>query len=77
MAQANSSLSLSNPHPANFNNTQKAGLAITGIGLLAFFMAWAGAANHQPLIFLIITLLCFFAGGIIYTIGTYGHLPPA
>ena len=75
MSQANNSLSLSNPHPANFNTKQKAGLAITGLGLLAFFMAWAGAANQQPLIFLIITLVCFFGGGILFTIGSYVHLP--
>ncbi|MBK9455260.1 MAG: hypothetical protein IPO24_06580 [Bacteroidetes bacterium] len=40
MSQANNSLSLSNPHPANFNAKQKTGLAITGLGLLAFL--WLG-----------------------------------
>jgi ferredoxin-type protein NapH len=75
MAQANPSLSLSNPHPANFNGLQKLGLALTGLGLLAFFMAWAGMGNAQPLVFLLITLAGFFAGGITFAVGSYRGVP--
>ena len=75
MSQANQSMSLANPHPANFNGKQKAGLAIIGIGVLAILLAWAGIGTSQALPLLIVMLVCLFAGGFIYTIGTYGGLP--
>ena len=54
MADSNISMSISNPHPANFNGTQKVGLSVTALGVLAIFLAWAGVGNEQPLIFLFI-----------------------
>ena len=42
MAESNISMSLSNPHPANFNSMQKVGLSVTALGILAIFLAWAG-----------------------------------
>ena len=75
MAESNISMSLSNPHPANFNSMQKVGLSVTALGILAIFLAWAGVGNEQPLIFLLVTIVCLFAGTIIYTLGSYGNLP--
>lgn len=75
MSQTNPSMSLSNPHPANFNLTQKIGLAITAIGVLAILLAWSGGGNFQPLLFLTVTIVCLFSGGIIYAQGTYAKLP--
>ncbi len=75
MAQSNPSMSLSNPHPANFNTTQKAGLAITGIGILTLFLAWGGIGTGQALLMLIVTIVCLTLGGIIYTRGTYANSP--
>ncbi|MFI5172674.1 MAG: hypothetical protein ACHQFW_09795, partial [Chitinophagales bacterium] len=75
MSQTNPSMSLSNPHPANFNAIQKAGLAITALGVLAILIAWAGGGNYFPLLFLIVTLICLIGGGIIYAYGTYNHVP--
>ncbi len=75
MPQTNYSMSLSNPHPANFNGVQKLGLAFTGIGVLATLLAWAGIGNNQPLIFLIGSLASFILGGVVYSVGTYTSQP--
>ena len=75
MAESNISMSLSNPHPANFNGMQKTGLSITALGILAIFLAWAGVGYDQPVIFLLVTIVCLFAGTIIYTLGSYGNIP--
>ncbi len=75
MSQANPSMSLSNPHPANFNAKQKSGLSLIAIGILIIFLALTGAASNQPVLFLVVCLVCLFAGTIIYTLGSYGNLP--
>ncbi len=75
MTESNISMSLSNPHPANFNTLQKTGLSITALGILAIFLAWAGVGYDQPLLFLLVTIVCLFVGTIIYTLGSYGNLP--
>lgn len=76
MSQQNPSMSLSNPHPANFNAMQKTGLAITAIGIAIILMAWAGASVISPLMALVIMLITLFGGGALYIYGSYGHLHP-
>lgn len=76
MSQANHSMSLSNPHPANFNVMQKSGLAVVGIGVLAILLAWSGIGTPVALPLFIVMVICLFAGGIMYSIGSYGNIPP-
>jgi len=75
MSQVEASLSLSNPHPPHLNWQQKLYLAITSIGILLLFVAWAsmGAFNTTP--FLIPSILLMAVGGIGYTLATYKNLP--
>ncbi|HNV99000.1 MAG TPA: 4Fe-4S binding protein [Chitinophagales bacterium] len=75
MSELNTSISLTQTYPAKFNALQKTGLTLTGIGILTIFLAWAGAGTTQPLLCLLITIIGLFSGGILYTYGTYGHLP--
>lgn len=75
MAETNNSMSLTNAYPAQFNLLQKTGIVLSSIGVLTILIAWAGAGTTQPLLCLAITLVTLFAGGILYTYGSYGHLP--
>src|SRR5882672_7577535 len=75
MSQPNPSMSLSNPHPANFTPLQKIALAIVSIGLLFIALAWAGLGNNQPVIFLSVAIISLFVGGGLYAHATYAHLP--
>jgi Pyruvate/2-oxoacid:ferredoxin oxidoreductase delta subunit len=75
MPEVNNSMSLANPHPANFNATQKAGLAVTGIGILTLFLAWTGIGTGQALTMLVVCLISIAGGGLIYTLGTYSQHP--
>ena len=75
MSEINSSLSLANPHPANYNGTQKLGLALIAIGVLSLALAWVGIGKDQALYFFIAMLAGLMGGGLIYFYGTYGKLP--
>lgn len=75
MGEVNHSLSLTNAQPALYNTTQKAGIALTSTGVLTILLAWAGAGTTQPLLCLLLTVVCLFSGGALYSYGTYGHLP--
>lgn len=75
MSEVNSSLSLANPHPANYNGTQKLGLALIAIGVLSLALAWVGIGKDQALYFFIAMLAGLMGGGLIYFYGTYGKLP--
>ncbi|MBC8046862.1 MAG: 4Fe-4S binding protein [Fimbriimonadaceae bacterium] len=75
MAEINPSMSLSNPHPANFNATQKTGLALVSLGVLATLFAWVNIGTVQPAIYLAVALIGYFGGGVIYSIGSYGSVP--
>lgn len=75
MAEVHTSISLTQTYPAKFNALQKTGIVLTAIGILTIFLAWAGAGTTQPLLCLLITVVGLFSGGLIYTYGTYGHLP--
>ncbi|WPZ12068.1 4Fe-4S binding protein [Roseivirga spongicola] len=49
MSQADPSLSISNPHPDKTDAIQKAGLALAGLGLLTFFLAWGNVPIPKAL----------------------------
>ncbi len=76
MSQVNNSLSFANPHPANYNTIQKAGLAIIAIGLLAFAFAWLNISLISPVMYLGIMLSGLIIGGGIFFYGTYYNSQP-
>ncbi|KRP06763.1 MAG: hypothetical protein ABR95_03495 [Sphingobacteriales bacterium BACL12 MAG-120813-bin55] len=75
MNNSDISMSLANPHPANYNTLQKIGLAVIALGVLSLALAWVGIGSHQALLLLLSTLLGLGIGGLIFFYGTYGHLP--
>lgn len=75
MSNTNPSMSLSNPHPANFNGIQKTGLALVGAGVLATLLAWVNIATISPLIYLIVALTGYMGGAVLYTLGSYASTP--
>lgn len=75
MNNSNLSMSLANPHPANYNTQQKIGLAVIALGVLSLALAWIGIGTNQALVLLLTTLLGLGFGGLIFFYGTYGHLP--
>ncbi|MFN3940307.1 MAG: hypothetical protein ACK4IY_06950, partial [Chitinophagales bacterium] len=75
MSQTNISMSLANPHPANYNTTQKTGLAFIGIAVLAIVFAWLNIGLVSPLYYFICMIIGLFVGGAIYFYGSYGSVP--
>lgn len=75
MAQVNNSLSLANPHPANYNTAQKTGLAIIGIGVLSIVFAWLNIQLVSPHLYFYLMISGFAIGGGIFFIGTYNTIP--
>lgn len=75
MSQTNNSMSLANPHPANFNTTQKTGLAVIGMGVLAILFAWLNIGLVSPLVYFALMIAGFFIGGSIYFFGSYNSVP--
>lgn len=75
MSQVNESMSLANPHPANYNGLQKGGLAILALGVLAIALAWIGIGKSEAIWMLTASLGGLSIGGLLFFYGSYGHLP--
>jgi len=75
MTQTDKSLSITGTPPAHFNILQKTGIVFSAAGVCTLLIAWAGAGTAQPLACLSICLVCLFTGGLLFTYGSYGHLP--
>lgn len=65
------SLSLAQPHPLGVTPRQKAALALVGIGMLFFLVAWVSGEAWSPAISLFLALSLVTAGSLWYTREAY------
>jgi len=73
MKTTDQSLSIANPHPTGTGVWQKTGLAISAIGVLLLFVAFAGIEMSWP--FLMASLIFMLGGTILYSTSLYLYRP--